>query len=378
MRGIAMGNLTDLKIRKIKPTAKNVKYSDGGGLYLMVTPRGSFYWRYKYRFERKEYVLSIGTYPTVSLIDARMKHLEAKRQLLNGINPSLQKQEEKKEKKKEQIFSTIVNSYLENESIKHKGYRWEALRLKKIIREFPELANKSINKIDQADLINFRNKRLKFVQGTSVRREMKLLGSVFRYAIRDLLLITENPLTNVDKPKENPHREMRISKNDIDTLMNAFGYSDEIPLVLKKHQAAWAFLFALETAMRLSEITNIEWEHIAEDYVLLPETKNGSARRVPLNKNALKLLDRTKGLDEIKVLTISASSLSTTFRKYRNKTLLKELNFHDTRHEACTRFAQIMPIQDLAKITGHKDLAMLMRYYNPTASELAKIMNEKL
>ncbi len=89
----------------------------------------------------------------MSLVDARMKHLEAKKQLLNAVNPSAHKQEQKKE----QIFSAIVKIYLENESIKHKGYRWEALRLNKIIREFPELANKPVNKIHQADLINFRN-----------------------------------------------------------------------------------------------------------------------------------------------------------------------------------------------------------------------------
>lgn len=373
-----MGNLTDLKIRKIKPTEKNTKYADGGGLYLMVTPKGSYYWRYKYRFEHKEYLLAIGTYPTVSLVDARMKHLEAKKLLQNGINPSAQKQEKKQQKKKEQIFSVIVKSYLENESIKHKGQKWEVLRLKKIIREFPELANKPIHLIHQADLIDFKNKRLQVVQGTSVKREMQLLGSVFRYAIRELLLISESPLTNVDKPKENPHREMRISQQDVEVLMNVFDYTEETVVVLKKHQTVWGFLFALETAMRLSEITSMQWEHIADDYVLLPNTKNGSSRKVPLNKNAIALLDKVRGLDDVRVLTISADSLSTTFRKYRDKTPLKELNFHDTRHEACTRYAQIMPIQDLAKVTGHKDLAMLMRYYNPTASELAQRMNEKL
>ncbi|MCJ8162345.1 tyrosine-type recombinase/integrase [Acinetobacter zhairhuonensis] len=373
-----MSNLTDLKIRKIKPTDKNVKHSDAGGLYLMVTPKGSYYWRYKYRFEQKEYVLALGVYPEVSLADARLKHLEAKKLLKTGINPSADKQSKKQKMKQEQPFSEIVQIFLQNEAIKHKGYKWEMLRLNKILRDFPELAKKPINQIDQSDLINFRNKRSLKIQGTSVKREMQLLGSVFRYAIRELRLIEYSPLTNVTKPKENPHREMRISLDDVNTLLDAFQYTTETPLILKKHQTAWAFLFALETSMRLSEITNMRWEHIADDYVLLPNTKNGSSRKVPLNKNALALLERAKGLDNEVVLTISADSLSTTFRKYRDTTPLTYINFHDTRHEACTKFAQIMPIQDLAKVTGHKDLAMLMRYYNPTASELAQRMNEKL
>ena len=373
-----MGNLTDLRIRKIKPTDKNTKYSDAGGLYLMVTPKGSYYWRYKYRFEKKEYVLALGIYPEVSLADARLKHLEAKKLLVTGINPSADKQAKKQEKKQQQPFSKVVHSFLENEAIKHKGYKWEMLRLNKIMRDFPELAKKPINLINQSDIINFRNKRGLEIQGASVKREMQLLGSVFRYAIREMLIIEYSPLTNVTKPKENPHREMRISQDDVATLMDAFQYSADTPLFLKKHQTAWAFLFALETAMRLSEITNMRWEHIADDYVLLPNTKNGTSRKVPLNNNALALLDKARGLDCNSVLTISADSLSTTFRKYRDITPLTEINFHDTRHEACTKFAQMMPIQDLAKVTGHKDLAMLMRYYNPTASELAQRMNEKL
>ena len=373
-----MGNLTDLRIRKIKPTDKNTKYSDAGGLYLMVTPKGSYYWRYKYRFEKKEYVLALGVYPDVSLTDARFKHFEAKKLLLNGINPSTDKQSKKLKMKQEQPFLMVVQSYLDKEAINHKGFKWEMLRLNKIMRDFPDLAKKPINQIDQSDLINFRNKRSLEVQGTSVKREMQLLGSVFRYAIREMRIIEYSPLTNVTKPKDNPHREMRISLNDVETLLNAFQYTTETPLILKKHQTAWAFLFALETSMRLSEITSMRWEHIADDYVLLPNTKNGSARKVPLNKNAVALLDRAKGLDNDVVLTISADSLSTTFRKYRDTTHLTHINFHDTRHEACTKFAQMMPIQDLAKVTGHKDLAMLMRYYNPTASELAQRMNEKL
>lgn len=373
-----MGNLSDLKIRKIKPLEKNKKYTDGGGLYLMVTSKGGMYWRYKFRFEQKEYVLALGTYPTISLTDARIKHLEAKKILKNGINPCAEKQSSKQKIKESQPFYQTIATYLEKEALNHKGYKWEKLRLEKIIREFPELINKPTNLISQKDLIHFRNKRLEVVQGTSVKREMQLLGSVFRYAIRELFIIENNPLTNVDKPKENPHRETRIYQSDIDTLMAAFDYSLDTPLVLKKHQTAWAFLFALETAMRLSEITAMRWENIYDDYLILPTTKNGSSRKVPLNRNAIALLEKAKGLDNESVLTINADSLSTTFRKYRDKTHLKHINFHDTRHEACTKYAQMMPIQDLAKVTGHKDLVMLMRYYNPTASELAKRINKKL
>lgn len=373
-----MGNLTDLKIRKLKPTDKNVKYSDGGGLYLLVTTKGGYYWRYKFNFDFKEQTYAIGVYPEVSLAEARLKHLEAKKLVNQQTNPNAIKQANKLQRKKEQPFSIVVESFLNKESINHKGHKWEKNRLNKILRDFPSLANKPINLIDQSDIIKFRNKRLNEIQGASVKREMQVLASVFRYAIRELLIIEQSPLTNVTKPKENPHRETRISREEIEILLNAFNYTDETPLLLKKHQVAWAFLFALETAMRLSEIANMHWENIDGQAVLLPQTKNGSSRKVPLNNNALKLLEKAKGLHEECVLTISSDSLSTTFRKYRDTTALEHIHFHDTRHEACTKFAQYLPIQDLAKVTGHKDLAMLMRYYNPTAEELADKMNKKI
>jgi len=57
---------------------------------------------------------------------------------------------------------------------------------------------------------------------------------------------------------------------------------------------------------------------------------------------------------------------------------IQDLNFHDTRHEACTRLAQLLDVKDLSKVTGHKDIGILINtYYNPTASEIAKKMNKK-
>ena len=74
--------LTDITVRNAKPTEKAQKLSDGGGLYLMVHPNNSKYWRLKYRFLGKEKVLAIGIYPQVSLSDARVRRDDAKK-LLN-------------------------------------------------------------------------------------------------------------------------------------------------------------------------------------------------------------------------------------------------------------------------------------------------------
>ena len=97
--------LTDIAIRNFKPKEKEYKLSDASGLYLLIKPNGKKYWRLKYRIAGKEKLLSIGVYPIVSLLEAREKCLESKKQLVNNIDPS--------ESKKEQKLKSIIN--IENE-----------------------------------------------------------------------------------------------------------------------------------------------------------------------------------------------------------------------------------------------------------------------
>ena len=80
--------LKDTKIKALEPREKDYKVSDAGGLFLLVKPTGAKYWRQKYRFMGKEKLLSIGTYPAVSLKEARKVQEEAKELLRNGVDPS--------------------------------------------------------------------------------------------------------------------------------------------------------------------------------------------------------------------------------------------------------------------------------------------------
>ena len=79
--------LTDAKVRKLKPLEK-ARYSDEKGMYLEVTPSGGMYWRMKFRFNGKENIFSIGTYPETSLAQARRIRDEARLKLKDGINPN--------------------------------------------------------------------------------------------------------------------------------------------------------------------------------------------------------------------------------------------------------------------------------------------------
>jgi hypothetical protein len=89
----AASALTETRIREIRPLRYARKISDRRGLYLLVAPNGSRYWRYNYRFQRKSRTLSLGVYPDVSLEEARARHQEARCLLADGIDPSTRKQE---------------------------------------------------------------------------------------------------------------------------------------------------------------------------------------------------------------------------------------------------------------------------------------------
>ena len=80
--------LTDYVVRAAEPGAKPVKLFDGGGMFLIVMPRGGKWWRFKYRFNGKENQVSLGVFPTVSLADARLKRDELRRLLSSGVDPS--------------------------------------------------------------------------------------------------------------------------------------------------------------------------------------------------------------------------------------------------------------------------------------------------
>ena len=83
-----MGKLTALQVKLAKPKERQDKLTDGEGLYLLVMPNGSKYWRYDYRYRDKRKTLPLGVYPNVSLSDARNLHAEARQMLARLGNTS--------------------------------------------------------------------------------------------------------------------------------------------------------------------------------------------------------------------------------------------------------------------------------------------------
>jgi integrase len=124
--------------------------------------------------------------------------------------------------------------------------------------------------------------------------------------------------------------------------------------------------------MRAGEIMRLRPNdiNIEKRFARLPMTKNGTSRDVPLSSEAIRLIEALPKSDPI--FGLDSAILDALWRKLRDRAAVSDLRFHDSRHEAITRLARKLDVLDLARMVGHRDLKMLMIYYNATAEELAK------
>jgi hypothetical protein len=176
--------LTDIKVKTAKPMEKAYKLADGGGMYLLVKPNGSKYWRLKYRFAGKEKMLSIGVYPDVSLADAREKRKEARKTLASGGDPG----EVKKAEKLSQKLS-IANTFeaIAREWHQHKADRWSLRYREEIIDTFekdifPHIGKRPIAEIKPMELLETLRRMEKRGALEKMRKVRQRCGEVFRYA----------------------------------------------------------------------------------------------------------------------------------------------------------------------------------------------------
>lgn len=256
----------------------------------------------------------------------------------------------------------MLEKYAEEVSPTKRGGVWEVKRIGAMIRDLPD---RHLSKITATDLAAWRDKRLETIKGESFIRDLTVLSSAWETARREWRWTETNPCRELKRPKRSHGREKLISDAERDAYLESIGWSGFIWRL--KDQVALAFLLALETGMRAGEICSIRPEMFKGDHLLLPMTKNGKPRAVPLSPKAQELLKLVPD-----GFTLTPSQLDANFRRYRPAGA--DYVFHDTRHTAITRLARVLPIMDLARMMGHSDLRSLHRYYNATASDIAKLL----
>ncbi|QEY15506.1 site-specific integrase [Cellvibrio sp. KY-GH-1] len=269
-------------------------------------------------------------------------------------------------------FNDVFIRYANEVSEKKKGAQWEIVRLKMFARF--AIAGVRLVDLRRENFDQYIDDRLVTVQASSVNRELNLMSHCLTQA-RRWRLMDHNPMTDLKRPKNPPHRDRRIFDKEIEALLVVLRYSEQSEVRQQQQRVAVAFLFAIETAMRLGEICSLVADNVDLEArtAFLPDTKNGTSRTVPLSREAVRLLNRLRPWPERgAILGVSSKTVTTLFARAVGLAGIDDLVFHDSRHEGTTRLAGKLPnVLDLARVTGHKDIKQLMTYYNKTAAELA-------
>ena len=275
-----------------------------------------------------------------------------------------------------------LDRYNRTKSLLKNSHQQEYWRINQLSRSF--LGSMLVRNVTSVHIAQYRDERLatvsnrtkKLMSPSSVRLEMNLLQNFFDTCIQEWGYIKKNPCKDVRKPKSSPPRERRLTGREEKKILS---YAE------KHHNPGLysIFVLALETAMRQSEIIGLKWEHInlKKRVVHLPVTKNGTRRDVPLSRKAKNAILRMKayaftenGSPSGRLFSYRNSGIKTTWRIMCKRLVIEDLNFHDMRHEAVSRFFESgrLDMMEIAAITGHKSLSMLKRYSHLRAVKLVK------
>lgn len=268
-----------------------------------------------------------------------------------------------------------IERYSREVSPTHRGERWERFRLDALRRQLP--ATLPLAQLSATHFSAWKLQRLREVSAATVAREMGLLSSVLSHARRDWAWMEHAPLADVRTPEAARHRERIINWREARRMMRQLGYSPrQRPASLSAICGA-AFWLALHTGMRAGEIVGMRWEHLHANWVRLPDTKNGTARDVPLSARALRIMQRLRGLDTVRIVPIASGTLDAFFRRARERAGLEGFTFHDSRHTAATRIGRTvgqagkLTFPEFCKVFGWRDPKYALVYVNPTAADLA-------
>lgn len=295
--------LSDIQISKAKPKDKQFTLFDGGGLHLLVTTTGGKLWRFKYRFQSKDHLISFGSYPAVSLADARQRREEAKKLIVNGFNPSEIRKAQKVAvtSKCEKSFEVVARLWHST----NKG-RWADSHAKTTIERlekniFPWLGSKAVQEIKLSDLKPVLH-RIEDRAPESARRMYVALNMIFRYCVVSEF-IDRNPLEGL-KPKDIMRREP-IEKH-FPALTNPKEFASLL-IAIDEFKGSFIVKCALQFAplvfVRPGELRHAEWSEInfetAEWNIPIEKMKattkeknkrKGDMHCVPLSRQAIDIL----------------------------------------------------------------------------------------
>ena len=296
----ATTTLTATQIKQAKAKEKDYKLFDGGGLFLFVTKKGSKLWRLKYSFDGKEKSLSLGQYPTITLIKARELREKYKIDISNGINPTEQKREDKETKQQEEIknintFQKIALERLDKEdNISEAHYKRTINAFKNDC--FRYIGDKYIDDVTAQDLIKIIQIMNDRGVKDSARKLFYSISKTFKWAVAN------------NKAKRNPASDISLidilgkkSQTHYPTITDDKGIKNLL-ISIKEYQGELSTKYALimlsYTFVRPSNVRLALWDEIdleSKQWVIpAKKMKTKDEFIIPLTPTLIKLLEDIK------------------------------------------------------------------------------------
>jgi integrase len=291
--------LTDTEIRKTKARDVAYRLSDGRSLYLWVTPAGGKLWRWSYKHEGKEKLMSFGKYPEVTLAMARDRHVEARRQLANGLDPMAQRKAAKTAARNvaENSFHTVAYLWFDHWQAEKSPQHVDATRRRMEANILPLLGVRPITEIEAPELVAMV-KAIEARGATDLaKRAMENAGQIFRFAIAHGYA-KRNPASEIRpadilKPTHKTNLA-RIDAKDLRALLRA------IEVYQGTHVTRLAMKLMALTFVRTSELIGAKWAEFdveAGRWNIPPQRmKMRDPHIVPLATQAIEVLEMLQSL----------------------------------------------------------------------------------
>lgn len=281
--------LTDTEIRKAKAKDSAYRMSDGGGLYIWITPAGGKLWRWKYRFERREKLMTFGSYPDVSLSLARERHAAARKLLASGTDPMAERKAEKAAA--ENSFQSVARLWLahwqDGKSPRHVDY----VKRRMDADILPCLGARPIALIEAPELVAMTKAIEKRGARDIAKRALETTGQIFRFAVAHGYT-TRNPASEI-RPIDILKSTRKVNYARVD--------GRELPDLLRTievyqgtHVTRLALKLMALTFVRTSELIGARWAEFDPESarwdIPAERMKMRTPHIVPLARQALDLL----------------------------------------------------------------------------------------
>lgn len=290
-----MHKLKILEIKRVKFESKQFKLTDGGGMYLLVTKTGK-YWRYDYRYSKKRKTLALGVYPEISLKEARAKHLEARKQLAEGIDPGYFRKLNKEQKiqASENSFGKFAWEWFSKQNWTEGHARTVKGRIEKNI--IPYIGDRPVNDITAKEVLIICRRVENRGAIETAHRVKTICSQIFRYCVASGLIESDpcRDLTKALIPATPKHMATITDPIKVGGLMRSI---DDY----EGHEVTRSALkLAPLIFVRPGELRHAEWEEINFDSAIwkIPaeKMKMKQIHLVPLSSQTIEIIKDLKPL----------------------------------------------------------------------------------